>query len=269
MRKVVLGLIGGLLILSGAIALFFGALLVGVFGGDGRIDTDPVRINSTATALSSDIARIDAGLPSSFDFAQVYISATSVSGKDVFVGVGPARDVLSYLAGVPYDVVTDVSGRPGDEDSINLRRVRGEGTPPAPSAEAFWVEQSSGPGRQDISWPITSGQYLFVVMNADGSPNVDVQATVGISAPWLFSAGVGAVAAGLVLIILGAVSLFFGFRKGKNRPELVYATPGSAVANDETAVDRASYVANPPVTPGEAATEPAQSPPREADERAP
>ena len=45
MRKVVLGLIGGLLILSGAIALFFGALLVGVFGGDGRIDTDPVRIN--------------------------------------------------------------------------------------------------------------------------------------------------------------------------------------------------------------------------------
>lgn len=269
MRKVVLGLIGGLLILSGAIAMFFGALLVGVFGGDGRIDTDPVRINSTATALSSDIARIDAGLPSGFNFAEVYISATSVSGKDVFVGVGPARDVLSYLSGVPYDVVTDVSGRPGDEDSINLRRVRGEGTPPAPSAEAFWVEQSSGSGRQDISWPIKSGKYLFVVMNADGSPNVDVQATVGISAPWLFSAGLGAVIAGLVLIILGAVSLFFGFRKGKNRPELVYATPGSAVANDETAVDRPSYVANPPATPGEAATEPAQSPPREADESAP
>ena len=94
MRKVVLGLIGGLLILSGAIAMFFGALLVGVFGGDGRIDTDPVRINSTATALSSDIARIDAGLPSGFNFAEVYISATSVSGKDVFVGVGPARDAI-------------------------------------------------------------------------------------------------------------------------------------------------------------------------------
>ena len=106
-------------------------------------------------------------------------------------------------------------------------------------------------------------------MNADGSPNVDVQATVGISAPWLFSAGVGAVAAGLVLIILGAVSLFFGFRKGKNRPELIYATPGSAVAHDETAVDRRSYVAKPSATPGEAATAPAQSPPREADESAP
>jgi hypothetical protein len=86
----------------------------------------------------------------------------------------------------------------------------------------------------------------------------------------LFSAGLGAVIAGLLLIILGAVSLFFGFRKGKNRPELVYATPGSAVANDETAVDRPSYVANPPATPGgaAAATEPAQSPPREADESA-
>jgi hypothetical protein len=105
-------------------------------------------------------------------------------------------------------------------------------------------------------------------MNADGSPNVDVQATVGISAPWLFSAGLGAVTAGLVLIILGAVSLFFGFRKGKNRPELVYATPGSVVTHDAADVDRPSYVANPPVTPGGAASEPAQSPPREADESA-
>ena len=76
-------------------------------------------------------------------------------------------------------------------------------------------------------------------------------------------------AAGLVLIILGAVSLFFGFRKGKNRPELVYATPDFAGAHDETAMDRPSYVANPPVAPGAAATAPAQSPPREADESAP
>ena len=209
MRRVILGVLGAILILVGAGSAFSGAVLVGAFGPDGRVDSPTIRLTTSSAALTSDVARIDADLPEGVNFAQIHLSATSLEGDDVFIGVGPAREVLSYLAGSPYDVVSGIDGR---TDSAELRRVSGTGTPPPPTSESFWLAQSFGAGKQTIDWDIAGGRYLFVVMNADGTAGADVQARAGVSAPWIFASGVGALAAGIVLVILGAVLLAFGFR---------------------------------------------------------
>ena len=132
MRRVILGILGAILILSGAGAAFSGAVLVGAFGPDGRVDSPTIRLTTSSVALTSDVARIDADLPEGVDLAQIHLSATSLEGQDVFIGVGPAREVLSYLAGSPYDVVSGINGR---TDSAELRRVAGTGTPPPPTSE--------------------------------------------------------------------------------------------------------------------------------------
>jgi hypothetical protein len=255
MRRVILGILGAILILVGAGAAFSGAVLVGAFGPDGRVDSPTIRLTTSSAALTSDVARIDADLPEGVDLAQIHLSATSLEGGEVFIGVGPAREVLSYLAGSPYDVVSGVDGR---TDSAELRRVSGTGTPPPPTSESFWLAQSFGNGKQTIDWDIAGGRYLFVVMNADGTAGVDVQARAGVSAPWIFAAGVGALAAGIVLVILGAVLLALGVRSPRKPVEApVYATAavpvGYQAVADPVVSAQSSVAATTPVPPATAA----------------
>ena len=94
MRRVILGVLGALLILGGAAAAFSGAVLVGAFGPDGRVDSPSIRLTSGSVALTSDVARLDAGLPQGVELAQIHLSATSLNGKQVFIGVGPAAKRL-------------------------------------------------------------------------------------------------------------------------------------------------------------------------------
>jgi len=225
MRRVILGVLGALLILGGAAAAFSGAVLVGAFGPDGRVDSPTVRLSTSSVALTSDVARIDADLPQGVNLAQIHLSATSLEGQEAFIGVGPAREVLAYLAGSPYDVVSGIDGR---TDRAELRRVSGTGTPPPPTSESFWVAQAFGGGKQTLDWNIANGRYLFVIMNADGTAAVDVQARAGVSAPWVFTAGLAALIAGVVVVILGAVLLALGFRSPRRAvlaPIYATATP--------------------------------------------
>jgi hypothetical protein len=223
MRRIVLGVLGAILIVVGGSSAFAGAVLVGAFGSDGRVDSPSFRLTSSSTAFTSDVARLDADLPREVQLAQIHLQAASLSGKNVFIGVGPARQVLAYLAGSPYDVVSGVDGR---TSTVDLRRVPGAGEPPAPTAQSFWVARVSGTGQQSLDWSLASGRYLFVIMNADGTAGVDVQARAGVSAPWVFGAGIAALVVGVLVVILGAVILALGLRAPRREAVApVYATP--------------------------------------------
>jgi hypothetical protein len=92
-----------------------------------------------------------------------------------------------------------------DPFAVRFDRVPG-GPGPVPAAQPFWVATASGPGTQALHWSKERGAWSAVVMNADGSPGVEVGADVGLRFGFLLPIGLALLAAGLLLAAGAAVS---------------------------------------------------------------
>src|SRR3954451_20480816 len=147
---------------------------------------------------------------SSGTFGRVRIDPRpATSAKPVFVGIARTRDVDAYLDQVQHDEVTDVDVNPF---TLDKTRRAGEGRPAMPAAQTFWAASSSD-GRP-LDWKVRSGEWSVVMMNADGSPGVHVDATVGAQVPflrdlgwWLMIPGIALGTLALALVALGARGL--------------------------------------------------------------
>ena len=131
------------------------------------------------------------------------ISATSSDADgEIFLGVGPSDAVEGYLEGVGYATTTDFS------DDVAI--AQSGGAPSVAPAEAdVWHHFSAGPGEQVVTWVPQDGTWTIVAMNADGSPGVAFDASVGMEVPALTGFSVGFIVAGGVLLLL-AVALVAG-----------------------------------------------------------
>lgn len=212
---------GTVAIVFGAIALVAGlALLVGgVTGlwalgqrdGGGFYNAGPERLATPTRALATANLDVDAGAPSwvfNGDFATVRIGATS--SKPVFVGIGPTAAVQRYLSGARHAQITDVDT---DPFRVTSHVAGAAGTLAPPAAQGFWQARSSGPGTRTVTWPVKSGQWSTVVMNADSSPAVDVRATVGAKIPSLQWVTIGVLIFGVILTAGGGLLLWAGARR--------------------------------------------------------
>jgi len=122
------------------------------------------------------------------------LTVTNENSKDVFIGIAPTARVRAYLAGVEHVTLVDLAG------SDPVYRTTDGSAPPAAPERLDWVVQSSGSGRQEITWPVENGDWTVVVMNADASPGVTVGATAGAEVPalhWLIG----------ILLIIAAITL--------------------------------------------------------------
>jgi hypothetical protein len=138
------------------------------------------------------------------------------SDRPVFVGIGRASAVSSYLTGVRHAIATRLYAGPSDF------RVLPGGAPAAlPAARHFWVAQSLGSGRQTLSWLPQGGHWRIVVMNANGSAGVRADVAIGGRFPHLFWIGIGVIGGGILLALLGGVAILAVRPRG-----------GSAHAND-------------------------------------
>jgi hypothetical protein len=126
------------------------------------------------------------------------VRITSVGARPVFLGIGPAHAVESYLAGVSREVGS-APGRPGDF------RTRGVGSPEtAPTAQSFWAATAVGSRTQNLTWKPESGRWRIVLMNADGSAGVLAQVSAGATVPHLLSIAVGILVTGAFVLLVGA-----------------------------------------------------------------
>lgn len=129
------------------------------------------------------------------------ITATSTfAAKPVFIGIARAQDVDRYLARVEHDELRDVES---DPFSIDYRRL-GAGAPQAlPTTRSIWRAHGTGTGTQTVTWPVEKGHWSAVVMNADGSPkvSVDAQLAARVSYVWWIVTG---------LFVIGGLSLAGG-----------------------------------------------------------
>jgi len=160
---------------------------------------------STETyALASDSYR--AGTAGDWFVARDMLGRVRVrvqSSTPVFVGIGPAGAVDSYLADVRHEVATRFDARRSD---FRLHSGGAPGMPPI--AERFWAAQSVGSGAQVLTWVPRNGDWRIVLMNADGSPGVSADLAVGARVPHLGWIGVALLGAGGVLLLVGSAAIY-------------------------------------------------------------
>jgi hypothetical protein len=212
---VVLGSIAALI----AIALLLGgAALIGAHASardsDGYYTTGTERLATTTYALTAediDLGSDAADVVPKDVLGRVRIRAERPGGRPVFVGIGPEREVDSYLRGVAHAEVDDL-------DPPRYRISAGGAPDRPPSAERFWVASTEGSGRQAVSWEVEGGQWTIVAMNADATRRVVLDADIGAKVGWLLGVGIGLVVAGLLLLAGGVALIVVAGRRASREP---------------------------------------------------
>ncbi|HEX4690212.1 MAG TPA: hypothetical protein VH276_05945 [Solirubrobacteraceae bacterium] len=208
---IVFGAIGVAIALVLLVGAGFGLWALGQRDADGFYTAGPERLATPTSALATNDLDVDAGAPSwVFDdaFATVRLGATSA--KPVFVGIGPTAAVTRYLAGARHAQITDVDV---DPFRVTSHVTGGPGRLAPPGAQSFWRARASGAGTRTLTWDVESGNWSAVVMNADGSPGVVAQTSVGAEVPSLKWVAIGTLIAGVLFGIGGGLLLWVGTRR--------------------------------------------------------
>nr|WP_239579122.1 DUF4389 domain-containing protein [Microlunatus panaciterrae] len=127
--------------------------------------------------------------------------------QNLFIGIAPEADVARYLADVKHSELTQVLFRPF---RASYREVAGSAVPKAPGSQDFWTVSAEGPGTQQVEFPLRSGTWTVVVMNADASPAVAADLQAGVRSDLLGPAAIGTLITGLVLVLVGIPLLVAG-----------------------------------------------------------
>jgi Domain of unknown function (DUF4389) len=137
----------------------------------------------------------------------VRITASSTSSAaGIFIGIARRSDARAYLGGVAFDQLTGMQFSPY---RLTYTAHSG-GAPAAPTSQTFWQAQASGAGTQKLTWTVASGQWIVVLMNADGSRLIAADVSVGTTAPFLFAIALGLLIAGVLTLVVAALLLTLG-----------------------------------------------------------
>ena len=137
------------------------------------------------------------------------------NGKEVFVGIGPADDVDTFLDGVSIDEIADFELRPY---RLETTAVPGEAVPGDPNDETFWHAAASGTEGAAIDWKVEAGTFRLVIMNVDSSTGVEANGTLGVKVPFTVPAGITAIVLGVVFSGIGVLLLVLGLRASERAP---------------------------------------------------
>jgi hypothetical protein len=212
--RILMVVAGALIVLVAAGVGFGGAVLTWAHATQrddhGFYATSGERLDTAAPAITSD--ELDLGVSPEDsrwfdlgDLATVRFDVEGTGETPVFVGIGPADDVHAYLDGVAQAQVEDVDLHPF---RVRYDFTRGALRADPPGDQAFWVAQ--GTDGQPLEWELDEGDWVVVVMNADGSAGVSVDASVGAKADWILPVGIGLLAGGFLLVVGGTLLLVFG-----------------------------------------------------------
>jgi len=223
--KVLVVLFGGMLVLVGVPILFSGTALMGITrslgDGYGYIGVSGVDLETDTQAIVFRLMHIDEMVmdeiegpmvnywhPEPGDFIDLKFTLDSNTGKDVFIGIAEESEAGPVFAGKSYYAIIDVDmDRPRDDPQITYKRCSGDPIEGSPADLGIWTATAYG-DELTLEWKPREGDYWIVVMNIDGSPGVDVDAGLGVKAPFLDFIGKGLFFGGLVCFGLGAVIIY-------------------------------------------------------------
>jgi hypothetical protein len=96
--------------------------------------------------------------------------------------------------------------------------IRGGAPASLPGDEGFWFARAQGVGTQTLQWTPSDGDWTVVVMRADGSAGVDVDARAGVTVPALWSLWVGLLVVGGLLAVVGALLVGIAVHRAQSGP---------------------------------------------------
>jgi Domain of unknown function (DUF4389) len=217
--RIVMVVVGALLALLGVGALLGGGAAIAGYAtqrDDGFFRTGEIRLASTTYAITSESIDLESE-PGPAD----WVVDRGVLGTvrleldparpdvPVFAGIGPSREVAGYLAGVSRDEIRDIELSP---DRVTYLRRSGETVPTPPQDESFWVAQVTTTSAEPLEWEVESGDWTVVIMNADASRGIDLDARLGIKVDWLLPVAIGLLVGGLIAVGGGAWLIVAGTR---------------------------------------------------------
>jgi len=218
--------VGGIVLV--VIGSLLGLLTLGLLGGgsvlmwanqtqrdaSGYLTTGTDRLSGSGYALVSTNVDINlAGRGWSISrgaLGKLRITATGASGSGpgLFLGIASRADARQYLNGVAYDELTDLRFLPFRASYVE----HDGGAPAAPQSQPIWQAVTTGTGTLTLTWTVAPGQWAVVLMNADASPGVSADVSLGATAPFLFGLALGLLIGGGVALIVTVLLLTFGIR---------------------------------------------------------
>ncbi|HEX6300027.1 MAG TPA: DUF4389 domain-containing protein [Acidimicrobiia bacterium] len=176
---------------------------------DGFFTTEEISLSTDSYALTS--ADVDLGAQPGdwFPSGRLATVRLDVEGEtEVFVGIGPEDEVEAYLDEVAHTEVT----RMITDDDARYRDIGGDQTPATPLEQPFWVASVNGPGPQTLTWDLEAGRWMVVIMNADATSGIAVEASAGARTDLLVPIALGLLAIGAILAIIALVLIVTGIR---------------------------------------------------------
>ena len=110
-------------------------------------------------------------------------------------------DAARYLDGVGHSTLLRFAGADGNQTPV-YRQYDGGAPSVLPGDSDIWTASASGTGDQRLTWDATSGDWVVVLMNADGSRDVAADVAVGATVPALGWLVAGLLAVGGVLLLI-------------------------------------------------------------------
>ncbi|HWM04094.1 MAG TPA: hypothetical protein VNP92_17305 [Actinophytocola sp.] len=212
------------LLVIGACVALAGVVLMMLFGTDGEINTARNPVTTETAAVVTDIASIrdTSEVADALGTPTARLAGDGGNASGLFIGVGPAADVDSYLADVAIDQATNFELDPYRLDLA--RREGSETDAAAPTEQDFWVASTDGTAALEMTWDISDGDFRVVVMNADGTAGVDSELSVGFGLGAMFGLALGLVIGGGMMIIVGIALLVF--TRPRSLPPVAYGYSG-------------------------------------------
>ena len=223
------------------LAIFFGGIIIiaslGILAGGGMVtwvqntfsDSDgfmisgevELQVDSHALVGQGVDIDIDVNTPSYVrqpefgDFVTLkLVGSSNDPSKEVFIGIAREGAASAYLSGVEYDEVVDLKwpyDRVWDrQPTVSYNTHHGGAPSQAPDRETFWEASVTGSGTQTLEWEPEEGNFWFVVMNADGSSDVDVDMQMGAKIPFLRYIGNMLLAGGFISLVVGSLIIYLG-----------------------------------------------------------
>ena len=223
----------GLGLLAAAVAAGFANYLQ---RDNGYFTTPSERYSTNSYALTTPRLDImtEGGVPDTAPVGvvgSVMIGGSAVSGKEIFIGVGPRNEVAAYLDGVSHAEIAEVRFNPFQ---VEYRDQAGARIPARPADQGFWAASVTGAGEQQLEFDLRSGSWAVVIMNADASAPVTVDMKAGARSNLLWPVFIGLLISGIVLLLIGVPLIVLGaagLGRGKNGQPLpgqpVYGEPGA------------------------------------------
>jgi hypothetical protein len=103
-------------------------------------------------------------------------------------------------------------------DNVTYDHQDGSATPAPPGDQTFWVAEVTTADPGALTLDVDSGDWTFVVMNADGTGGDEADARVGIKLDWLLPVAIGLIVVGVVLVSGGTLLVVFATRTPRQQP---------------------------------------------------